>query len=64
MGVDNKPHRYEAIAVSSESTVVAEYIPDETRDTAFQSEAQLEKILLNSYNHKLLNTYQLILRKS
>ncbi len=46
MGNENKPHRYEAIAVSSESTVVAEYLPDETRETAFQSEAQLEKTFI------------------
>ena len=43
---ENKPHRYEAIAVSNESTVVAEYLPDETREIAFQSEAQLEKIFI------------------
>ncbi|MEU8178076.1 type I restriction endonuclease subunit R [Microbispora hainanensis] len=34
---------YEPIAVSTESTVVAEYIPDATTATAYQSEAELEK---------------------
>jgi type I restriction enzyme, R subunit len=36
------PKRYEPIAVSSESTVVAEFIPDATTETAYQSEAALE----------------------
>ncbi|MGQ4374848.1 type I restriction endonuclease subunit R [Streptomyces sp. SAS_267] len=35
--------RYEPIAVSSESTVVAEFIPDEATATAHQSEADLER---------------------
>lgn len=35
--------RYEPIAVSSESTVVAEFIPDEASETAYQSEAALER---------------------
>ncbi len=35
--------KYEPIALSSESTVVAEYIPDAKSDAAYQSEAQLEK---------------------
>ena len=35
------PRRYEPIAVSAESTVVAEYVPEE-RGSAYQSEAQLE----------------------
>lgn len=34
--------KYEPIAVSNESTVVAEYIPDTNTDTAYQSEAELE----------------------
>ena len=37
-----KPTRYEPIAVSAESTVVAEFIPEPTRATAYQSEAELE----------------------
>ncbi|WP_285723888.1 type I restriction endonuclease subunit R [Psychromicrobium xiongbiense] len=35
--------RYEPIAVSSESTVVAEFIPDSTGAAAYQSEADLER---------------------
>ncbi|MFC8270442.1 type I restriction endonuclease subunit R [Streptomyces cinereoruber] len=37
------PHRYEPIAVSSESTVVAEFIPDGATEAAYQSEADLER---------------------
>lgn len=36
-------HRYDPIAVSSESTVVAEYVPEPGVDTAYQSEAALEQ---------------------
>lgn len=35
--------RYEPIAVSSESTVVAEFVPDTAGDSAYQSEADLER---------------------
>ena len=35
--------RYEPIAVSSESTVVAEFIPSATAETSYQSEADLER---------------------
>ncbi|MGY1651775.1 type I restriction endonuclease subunit R [Geodermatophilus sp. SYSU D01119] len=35
--------RYEPIAVSSESTVVAEFVPDATTESAYQSEATLER---------------------
>ncbi len=37
------PRRYEPIAVSAESTVVAEFVPDATASTAYQSEAELER---------------------
>ncbi|GAA1559689.1 hypothetical protein GCM10009789_11310 [Kribbella sancticallisti] len=40
---DLSSHRYEPIAVSPESTVVAEFIPDEDTETAYQSEADLER---------------------
>ena len=33
---------YGIVAQSSESTVVAEYVPDAVRETAYQSEADLE----------------------
>ena len=34
--------RYEPIAVSDESTVVAEFVPEPSSATAYQSEADLE----------------------
>ena len=39
-------HRYEPIALSSESTVVAEFVPEPTSATAHQSEAALEAELI------------------
>ena len=38
--------RYEPIALSAQSTVVAEFVPDVARDSGYQSEADLEKALL------------------
>ncbi|SFS14735.1 type I restriction enzyme, R subunit [Agrococcus baldri] len=35
--------KYDPIAISSESTVVAEYIPDAAQQSAYQSEAELER---------------------
>ena len=35
--------RYEPIAVSAESTVVAEFVPEAATATAYQSEADLER---------------------
>lgn len=46
MDEDLKPRRYEPIALSSESTVVAEFVPDGLRDTSYQSETELEKALI------------------
>jgi type I restriction enzyme R subunit len=45
MSEDLKPFRYEPIALSNESTVVAEFQPDapSVRESAYQSEAALEK---------------------
>ncbi|NYF16015.1 type I restriction enzyme R subunit [Microbacterium sp. AK009] len=40
---DLRPRRYDPIAVSSESTVVAEYVADASDGVAYQSEAELEK---------------------
>ncbi|TAM87810.1 MAG: type I restriction endonuclease subunit R [Jatrophihabitans sp.] len=40
------PVRYEPIAISDESTVVAEFVPDPRRRTAYQSEAQLEAVFV------------------
>jgi type I restriction enzyme, R subunit len=43
-----EPHRFEPIAVSNESTVVAEFLLDApgVRETAYQSEAELEKAFI------------------
>ena len=38
--------RYKLIALSDESTVVAEYVPDAARDNSYQSEDGLEKELI------------------
>ncbi len=42
------PRKYDPIAVSSESTVVAEYEPDLHVEAAYQSEAQLEQQLIET----------------
>lgn len=44
--MDPSPSRYEPIAVSSESTVVAEFVRDEIPESAYQSEAELERELI------------------
>lgn len=41
-GGTEKVLRYDTIAVSSESTVVSEYVPDAKKQVEYQSEAQLE----------------------
>jgi type I restriction enzyme R subunit len=41
-----KPRKYDPIAVSAESTVVAEYVPDATSEAAYQSESALERELV------------------
>ncbi|WP_295105576.1 type I restriction endonuclease, partial [uncultured Microbacterium sp.] len=38
--------KYDPIAVSAESTVVAEYVPDSVHATAYQSEADLEREMI------------------
>ncbi len=43
---DVPARRYEPIAVSAESTVVAEYVPDTHAEAAYQSEAALEHELI------------------
>ncbi|MBG6219006.1 hypothetical protein IWX75_003494 [Arthrobacter sp. CAN_A6] len=40
------PRKYDPIAVSSESTVVAEYVPDPKAEAAYQTEAELERELI------------------
>lgn len=47
MSDDLKPHRYEPIALSSESTVVAEFVPEPgVREPGYQSEAALEREII------------------
>ncbi|WP_084104450.1 type I restriction endonuclease subunit R [Demequina sp. NBRC 110056] len=40
------PRKYDPIAVSAESTVVAEYVPDPASQSAYQSESALEQELI------------------
>jgi len=40
------PYRIEPIALSNESTVVAEFLADRVRETAYQSEAEPEKAFI------------------
>ena len=44
---DNPAYRYEPIALSSETTVVAEFVADPTRQDSYQSEAELEQSLID-----------------
>jgi type I restriction enzyme, R subunit len=44
--VTEVPPRYEAIALSDESTVVAEFVPEAVRETAYESESDLERRLI------------------
>ncbi|GAB5898445.1 type I restriction endonuclease subunit R [Mycolicibacterium mageritense] len=44
---DGKPVRYDAIAVSAESTVVAKFVPDDRAAESYQSEADLEGEFIN-----------------
>ncbi len=48
MSIETQPYRYEAIALSNESTVVAEFLPDAlaVRETGYQSEAALESAFI------------------
>lgn len=50
MSEDLKPFRYEPIALSNESTVVAEFLPDSpsVREAAYQAEAELEKAFIKT----------------
>lgn len=43
---DATPRKYDPIAVSNESTVVAEYVPDAKAEASYQSEADLERELI------------------
>ncbi|WP_419739586.1 type I restriction endonuclease subunit R [Ruegeria sp.] len=46
MNEDIASYRIEPVALSSESTVVAEYLANEVRETAYQSEAELEQVFI------------------
>ncbi|MDK2963613.1 MAG: type restriction enzyme subunit [Verrucomicrobiota bacterium] len=46
MSEDPVVYRIEPIALSDESTVVAEFVPDRVRETAYQSEDALEKAFI------------------
>lgn len=41
--IETQARKYDTIAVSNESTVVAEFLSESTKETAYQSEAQLER---------------------
>ena len=43
---DGTAPRYEPIVVSSESTVVAEFIADPSQESGYQSEAELERTFI------------------
>lgn len=43
---ESPARKYDPIAVSAESTVVAEYVPDPKQETAYQSEADLEREMI------------------
>ena len=43
---DGSAPRYEPIAISSESTVVAEFVPESSQDAGYQSEADLERTFI------------------
>ncbi|MFT4298064.1 MAG: type I restriction endonuclease subunit R [Aeromicrobium sp.] len=43
MSAPDSAYRYEAISVSDESTVVAEFVPEDARATGYQSESDLER---------------------
>jgi type I restriction enzyme R subunit len=54
---DSTPRKYDPIALSAESTVVSEYVPDAKAETAYQSEADLERelvLLLQSQAYEYL----------
>ncbi|MCY4000110.1 MAG: type I restriction endonuclease subunit R [Bacteroidetes bacterium] len=46
MSTQIRAPRIEPIAMSSESTVVAEFVPHKSRNTAHQSEAELERVFI------------------
>lgn len=53
--------KFEILSISTESTVVAEYIPEKRKSTDYQSEAELEKDFIN---HLISQGYEYITIKS
>ena len=53
---EGKPTRYEPVAVSAESTVVAEFTPEPTSSSAYQSEAEFEPSSSRSCRHRRTST--------
>ena len=56
MSKQSKVKRFDLVAQSSESTVVAEFVADESRQTAYQTEAELEasfieQLQMQAYEH-------------
>jgi type I restriction enzyme, R subunit len=61
MNENPTPYRIEPIALSNESTVVAQFLVDGVRETAYQSEAELEKafikqLQLQAYEYLPINS--------
>lgn len=59
--IEAQARHYDTIAVSSESTVVAEFLSDSAKETAYQSEAQLEREFIGllegqAYEHVQLSS--------
>lgn len=59
--IEPPAHHYDPIAVSSESTVVSEYIAEPSTETSYQSEADLERELIRvlqsqAYDYLLIAT--------
>lgn len=42
---------YNIVASTNQSTVVSEYIPETKKSDSYQSEAELEKSLLDCFQH-------------
>lgn len=59
--IEAQARKYDTIAVSSESTVVTEFLSDSAKETAYQSEAQLEQEFIGllegqAYEHVQLSS--------
>ncbi|MFT4189208.1 MAG: type I restriction endonuclease subunit R [Aeromicrobium sp.] len=52
MSEPDSAYRYEPVSVSDESTVVAEFVPEEAEEPAYQSEAELEEAFIEQLRHQ------------